>query len=64
MKDRVVWKETKSGIFTVKSLYSAVEPGNTVRFPRNIIWSLYVPPKVGFFGLGSLVGESFNIGST
>ena len=63
LEDRVVWKKTKSGIFTVKSLYSAIEPGNTIWFPRNIIWCPYVPPEVGFFCLGSLVGESFNIGS-
>ena len=42
-------KKTKNGIFSIKSLYSAVEPGNAVRFPKNIIWSPYVPPKVGFF---------------
>ena len=49
LEDKVVWKKTKNGIFTIKSLYSAVEPGNTVRFPRNIIWCPYVPPKMGFF---------------
>ena len=49
--------------FSVKSLYSAVESGNTVRYPRNIIWSPYVSPKVGFFCMGSLMGESFNIES-
>ena len=52
-----VWKKTKSGFFIVKSLYSAGELGSTVRFPRKIIWSPYVPPRVGFFCLGSLVGE-------
>ena len=53
----MLWKKTKNEIFSIKSLYSAVEPRNIVRFPRNIIWSPYVPPKVG-----SLLGESFNIG--
>ena len=46
------WKKTKNEIFSIKSLYSAVEPRNIVRFPRNISWSPYVPPKVGFFLLG------------
>ncbi|RVW79612.1 putative ribonuclease H protein [Vitis vinifera] len=46
LEDRVVWKKTKSGIFTVKSLYSAIEPGNTIWFLRNIIWCPYVPPEV------------------
>ena len=48
LEDRVLWKQIKNGIFSVKSLYSAVELGNAVRFLRNIIWSPYVPPKVGF----------------
>ncbi|KAJ9691773.1 hypothetical protein PVL29_011080 [Vitis rotundifolia] len=49
MDDRVIWKKTKSGFFTVKSLYSAEELRSVVRFPRKIIWSPYVPPRVGFF---------------
>ena len=49
VEDRVIWKKTKSGFFTVKSLYSAEEQGSTVRFPRKIIWSPYVPLRVGFF---------------
>ena len=44
----MVWKKTKSGFFTVKSLYGVVEPGSTIQFPRKIIWSPYVPPKVFF----------------
>ena len=49
LEDRVLWKMTKDGIFSVKSLYSVVELGNIVLFLRSIIWSPYVPPKVGFF---------------
>ena len=64
VEDRVIWKKTKSGFFTVKSLYSAEELGSTVRFSRKLIWSPYVSPRVGFFCLGSLMGESFNFGST
>ena len=52
LEDWVLWKKTKNGIFSVKSLYSAVELGNAVRFLRKIIWSPYGPPKVGFFLLG------------
>ncbi|KAL6350267.1 hypothetical protein AAG906_004214 [Vitis piasezkii] len=61
VEDRVIWKKTKSGFFSIKSLYNVVELRSTVRFPRKIIWSPYVPPKVGFC-LGSLMGESFNFG--
>ena len=58
---RVVWKKTKSGFFTVKSLYGVVESGNTIQFPRKIIWSPYVPPKVFFylFLLGKPCGRKF-----
>ena len=34
---------------SVKSLYGALQPGNAVLFPRRIIWSPFVPPKVSFF---------------
>lgn len=37
--DRMLWTKTKSGKFTVKSLYSALEPGNPISFPRRIIWN-------------------------
>ena len=49
LEDRVLWKETKDGIFSVKSLYSALDSSSVVRFPTSIIWSLCVPTKVGFF---------------
>ena len=49
VEDRVIWKKTKSGFFSIKSLYNVVELRSTVQFPRKIIWSPYVPPKVGFF---------------
>ncbi|KAJ9693543.1 hypothetical protein PVL29_009476 [Vitis rotundifolia] len=57
LEDRMVWKKTKSGIFTVKSLYNAIEPRNTIWFPRNIIWCPYVPPEVGFFAWEALWGK-------
>ena len=59
MEDRVIWKKTKSGFFTVKSLYSAEELGSTVRFSRKLIWSPYVSPRVGFFLLGKPHGRNF-----
>ncbi|RVX02525.1 hypothetical protein CK203_031095 [Vitis vinifera] len=59
MEDRVIWKKTKSGFFTVKSLYSAEELGSTVQFSRKLIWSPYVSPRVGFFLLGKPHGGKF-----
>ena len=49
LEDRVLWKETKDGIFSVKSLYSALVSRSVVQFPNSIIWSPCVPTKVGSF---------------
>ena len=49
LEDRVLWKKTKDGKFSVKSLYSALELRYAVPFLRSIIWSSCVPTKVGFF---------------
>ena len=45
----MLWKETKDGKFSVKSLYSALKLKTAVPFMRSIIWSPYVPTKVGIF---------------
>ena len=49
LEDRVLWKETKDGIFFVKSLYSALDSRSAVQFPKSIFWSPCVPTKVSFF---------------
>ena len=59
LENRVIWKKTENGFFTVESLYSAKEPGSTVRFPRKIIWSPFVPSRVGFFLLGKPLRGKF-----
>ena len=48
-EDRMLWKMTKNGEFSVKSLYGALRTRNATPFPWNIIWSPCVPSKVGFF---------------
>ncbi|KAL6331568.1 hypothetical protein AAG906_011508 [Vitis piasezkii] len=45
----VLWKASKNGIFSVKSLYNTLESSCAVSFLWSIIWSPYVPTKVGFF---------------
>ncbi|KAL6345789.1 hypothetical protein AAG906_017541 [Vitis piasezkii] len=49
LEDRVLWKASKNGIFSVKSLYNTLESSRAVPFPWSIIWSPCVPTKVGFF---------------
>ena len=48
-EDKVVWTASKSGAFSVKSLYSILEPGGSPLFPCASIWRANVPPKVAFF---------------
>nr|CAN66499.1 hypothetical protein VITISV_010636 [Vitis vinifera] len=49
LEDRMLWKETKDGIFSVKSLYSTLASRRVVQFPNSISWSPCVPTKVCFF---------------
>ncbi|RVW95824.1 50S ribosomal protein L21, mitochondrial [Vitis vinifera] len=49
LEDRMVWKETKDGIFSVKSCFNSLDHSSAVPFPWRIIWSSFVPSKVGFF---------------
>ncbi|RVW32661.1 Transposon TX1 uncharacterized 149 kDa protein [Vitis vinifera] len=64
MEDRVWWNASKNGIFSVKSLYNTLDSSGAVLFPWRIIWSPCVPTKVGFFCLGSFLGEDANPRST
>ncbi|KAL6321191.1 hypothetical protein AAG906_015535 [Vitis piasezkii] len=64
MEDRVLWNASKNGIFSIKSLYNTLDSGGAVPFPWRIIWSPCVPTKVGFFCLGSFLGEGANPRST
>ena len=48
-EDRVIWTASRCDTFTVKSLYSILEPENSPLFPSGSIWRASVPPKVTFF---------------
>ncbi|RVX00840.1 putative ribonuclease H protein [Vitis vinifera] len=48
-EDKMVWTTSRSGVFSVKSLYSTLEPGGSALFPYVGIWRACVPPKVAFF---------------
>ena len=48
-EDKMVWTASRSGVFSVKSLYSTLELGGSALFPYVGIWRVYVPPKVAFF---------------
>ena len=48
-EDKVCWVDTKSGTFSIKSLYASLETGRVVQFPSSVVWNAWVPPKVSFF---------------
>ena len=49
LEDRMLWKETTNGIFSVKSLYNVLASRRVDQFPNSMIWSPCVPTKVSFF---------------
>ena len=68
VEDRVIWKKTKSGFFSIKSLYNKVplqccgaEKYSPVS-KKNNLEPLCSSQSGFFFCLGSLMGESFNFG--
>ncbi|RVW44467.1 Protein CLEC16A-like [Vitis vinifera] len=48
LEDKRLWKETKDGIFLVKSLYSALFSRSVVQFPNSIIWSHWCPYQINW----------------
>ena len=48
-ENRVIWTASKCGVFSIKSLYSILEPEVSPLFPSGSIWRVSVPPKVAFF---------------
>ena len=45
----MIWRETKCGKFSVKSLYKSLVSGHPVSFPSSAIWKVWVQPRVSFF---------------
>ncbi|RVX17120.1 putative ribonuclease H protein [Vitis vinifera] len=49
VEDRMLWKVTSNGIFSVKSLYNDLSSRRAGLFPHGLIWSPSLPSKVSFF---------------
>ena len=64
IRDRLLWKEAKGGIVTVKSSFVLLEGGRQQLVLVKMLWNPCVPTKICFFCLGSLVGKRVDIGST
>ncbi|RVW62551.1 putative ribonuclease H protein [Vitis vinifera] len=61
VEDRVSWTKTKSGKFSVKSLYLAIEAGGSARFPSSLIWNVNVQPKISFFAWEATWGKALTL---
>ncbi|RVW63495.1 putative ribonuclease H protein [Vitis vinifera] len=59
--DKVVWTETKSGIFSAKSLYLALEADCPSSFPSSCIWKVWVQPKISFFAWEAAWGKALTL---
>ena len=59
--DTVVWTETKSGIFSAKSLYLALEADCPTSFPSSCIWMVWVQPKINFFAWEAAWGKALTL---
>ena len=60
-EDRVLRMPMKSGKFSVKSLYKALELESSVYFPIKIIWNSCVQPKVSFFAWEASWGKTLTL---
>ena len=61
IEDMVVWTETKSGKFSTKSLYLALEADCPVLFPSSCIWNGWVQPKISFFAWEAVWGKALTL---
>ena len=61
VEDTVSWTETKSGKFSIKSLYIALEAGGSSLFPSSFIWNANVQPKISFFAWEATWGKALTL---
>ena len=59
--DMVVWTETKSGKFSVKSLYLALEADYPFLFPSSSIWNVWVQPNISFFAWEAMWSKALTL---
>ncbi|RVW51699.1 Protein S-acyltransferase 10 [Vitis vinifera] len=59
--DRVIWRETKCGKFSVKSLYKSLVSGHLASFLSSVIWKVSVQPRVSFFGWEATWGKALTL---
>ena len=55
-EDRLLLKESVTDGFSVRHMYRKLMFSPPLDFPSRSIWNPIVPPKLGFFRLGSFLG--------
>ena len=55
-EDRLLLKESITNGFSVRHMYRKLMFTPPLDFPSISIWNLIVPPKLGFFRMGSFLG--------
>lgn len=48
-EDKLMWKEFKSVVFSVKSFYHIFVPERSERFLSSNVWNSWMPVKMSFF---------------
>lgn len=56
-KDKLVWKASRNGVSSVKSMFFVLESGWPFLLLEGIVWNPWMPSKVSFL-CGKLVGNS------
>ena len=49
MEDKIIFKGSRSDVFSVSSMYRALDCSPQVVFPSHLIWNPVIPPRMGFF---------------
>ena len=49
MEDKIIFKGSRSDVFSVSSMYRALDCSPQVVFPSRLIWNPVIPPRMGFF---------------
>ena len=55
-----MWMNLYNNKFSAKHLYTALDPGVAVIFPRWVVRISWVPLKVNFFCVGGNLGKSYD----
>lgn len=62
MENRIAWRDTKRGKFSVEVFYSFLPPGGSNPFPVDVVWNLWILTREIFY-MDSYMERDFDVGS-